>query len=90
MRSPTIEREWTVLALAVRTENVHVVIAAEATADEVMTALTAAATRALKRWHCRRGRTCVVAAREHPLPVEARALDDAVRYVMEGQDVPRT
>jgi REP element-mobilizing transposase RayT len=84
-------RDWTVLALAVRTEHVHVVIGAENSPEEVMTALKAAATRALKRvgiivdgervWS-RHGSTRYL--------WNPRAVDDAVRYVMEGQDTPKS
>lgn len=84
-------RAWQVAAMSVRAEHVHVVIAAEDRPDRVLIALKAAATRALRGegrapageqvWS-RHGSTRYL--------WDERSLSDAVRYVVERQDVPKS
>jgi REP element-mobilizing transposase RayT len=80
---------WTVIASAVRTGHVHVVVSAETSPEPVMSALKAAATRGLReagrvkaeqRIWSRHGSTRYL--------WDQHAVDNAVRYVSEGRTPP--
>ncbi|WP_237226753.1 transposase [Rubinisphaera sp. JC750] len=87
-REVSQEKRWPLLAVNVRTNHVHSVIVSDQPPERVMTTLKAWASRRLndevgekKKWWARHGSTRYIN--------EQAALEAAIKYVLEQQDVKR-
>jgi REP element-mobilizing transposase RayT len=84
------EHAWPIAAINVRTQHVHVVVHADELVERVMTVFKAAATRALRESGLRSSEARVWSRHGSTRYLGSdRAVEDAVRYVLEGQDTPK-
>jgi REP element-mobilizing transposase RayT len=86
VRAVCAHRGWSLLALSVRTNHVHAVIAGKASAERMMNDLKAYATRRLVEAHlCERGRRIWTRHGSVRQLCAPRSVEAACRYVCEGQ-----